>query len=266
MNASSERICEDSEISFKCEFCNQTIKGRAMLQMHQYQEHYKNPELVNLKVGNKHPCPVCLKLFTRNRDVKYHISRVHVGDRKFPCNICGKKFKENTHLTVHMRSHTGERPYYCQVCEKGFLANSDLTRHKKTNAHLILAQSYGTPSQTSRVDDADRKFPCNICGKKFKENTHLTKHVRGHTGERPFHCETCDKRFLANSDLRRHQNTNAHLVQAQSNGAVFRYNEVVQNCVKTLSLSSENRPQNVPPSSQNALLQHNILSNFQPRT
>ena len=78
---------------------------------------------------------------------------------------------------------SGERPYYCQVCEKGFLANSDLTRHKKTNAHLMLAQSYGTPSHTSRVDDADRKFPCNICGKKFKENTHLTKHVRGHTGK-----------------------------------------------------------------------------------
>ena len=107
MNASSERTGEDPEISFKCEFCSQTIKGRAMLQMHQYQEHYKHPELANLRVGNKHPCPVCLKLFTRNRDVKYHISRVHVGDRKFPCNICGKKFKENTHLTVHMRSHTG---------------------------------------------------------------------------------------------------------------------------------------------------------------
>ena len=84
-------------------------------------------------------------------------------------------------------------------------------------------------------------------------------------GERPFHCELCDKRFLANSDLRRHQNTNAHLSQAQSNGAVFRYNEVVQNCVKTLALSSENRPQPVPPSSQIAL-QHNILSTFQPRT
>ena len=78
-----------------------------MLQMNQYQEHCKNPELATLKVGNKHPCPVCLKLFTRKRDVQYHISRVHVGERKFPCSVCGKKFKENTHLTVHMRSHTG---------------------------------------------------------------------------------------------------------------------------------------------------------------
>ena len=97
------------------------------------------------------------------------------------------------------------------------------------------------------------------------------------SGERPFHCELCDKRFLANSDLRRHQNTNVHLEKAQSNGAVFRYNEAVQNCVKSLALSSvENGGAhsvppslsalgNLAPSSQNAL-HHNILSNLQPRT
>ena len=93
MNDPPGGIFDIAEESYKCEFCGESIKGRVMLQMHQYQEHYKNPELANLKVGNKHPCPVCLKLFTRNRDVKYHISRVHIGDRKFPCNICGKKFK-----------------------------------------------------------------------------------------------------------------------------------------------------------------------------
>ena len=100
------------------------------------------------------------------------------------------------------------------------------------------------------------------------------------SGERPFHCELCDKRFLANSDLRRHQNTNIHLEKAQSNGAVFRYNEAVQNCVKSLALSAENGGAhnvapvvppslsalgNLAPSSQNAL-HHNILSNLQPRT
>ena len=68
------------------------------------------------------------------------------------------------------------------MCDKGFLANSDLTRHKKTNAHLMQAQSYVTGSRMSRVDDADRKFPCNVCEKKFKERSHCEKHMRSHTG------------------------------------------------------------------------------------
>ena len=35
---------------------------------------------------------VCLKLFTRNSDVKAHILRVHCGDRRYPCTMCGKRF------------------------------------------------------------------------------------------------------------------------------------------------------------------------------
>ena len=78
-----------------------------MLQAHHYQEHYDNPELDKLDVADKHPCRVCLKLFTRNSDVKAHILRVHCGDRRYPCTMCGKRFKESTHLRKHLYTHTG---------------------------------------------------------------------------------------------------------------------------------------------------------------
>ena len=100
---------ENLETPFECEQCNKIIKGKIMLQAHQFQEHYENPELSNLVLGDKFACRVCLKLFNRNSDVKSHILRVHIGDRRFPCIICGKKFKENTHLIKHKRSHTGEK-------------------------------------------------------------------------------------------------------------------------------------------------------------
>ncbi len=98
---------EDLNTPYPCDQCNKTIKGRVMLQAHQYQEHYDNPELNNMDLGDKHACRVCLKLFTRNSDVKAHILRVHCGDRRYPCTMCGKRFKESTHLRKHLYTHTG---------------------------------------------------------------------------------------------------------------------------------------------------------------
>ena len=80
-----------------------------MLQAHRYQEHHENPNIDLLgDVGDKHVCRVCLKLFTRSSDVKAHILRVHCGDRRYPCTMCGKRFKESTHLRKHLKTHTGK--------------------------------------------------------------------------------------------------------------------------------------------------------------
>ena len=99
---------EDLNTPYRCESCNKTIKGSVMLQAHRYQEHYENPNIDLLgDVGDKHVCRVCLKLFTRSSDVKAHILRVHCGDRRYPCTMCGKRFKESTHLRKHLSTHTG---------------------------------------------------------------------------------------------------------------------------------------------------------------
>ncbi len=102
---------EDINTPYPCEHCNKTIKGRVMLQAHHYQEHYDNPELNGMALGDKHACRVCLKLFTRNSDVKAHILRVHCGDRRYPCTMCGKRFKESTHLRKHLYTHTGKATF-----------------------------------------------------------------------------------------------------------------------------------------------------------
>merc|ERR1739847_14422 len=64
-----------------------------------------------------------------------HILRVHCGDRRYPCTMCGKRFKESTHLRKHLYTHTGERPHFCKLCGKGFQTSSDLKRHKRTRVH-----------------------------------------------------------------------------------------------------------------------------------
>merc|ERR1719419_763565 len=127
---------DDLNVSYTCDICNRAIKGKVMLQAHKFQEHHENPEFeASSFPEDKFACRVCLKLFTRNSDVKAHILRVHCGDRRYPCTTCGKRFKESTHLRKHLYTHTGERPHFCTLCSKGFQTSSDLKRHKKTRIH-----------------------------------------------------------------------------------------------------------------------------------
>ena len=100
---------KDLNTPYQCDSCNKTIKGSVMLQAHQYQEHHENPNIGLLgDVGNKHVCRVCLKLFTRSSDVKAHILGVHCNDRRYPCTMCEKRFKESFHLWKHLKTHTGK--------------------------------------------------------------------------------------------------------------------------------------------------------------
>merc|ERR1719433_2339689 len=127
---------DDLNTSYSCDICNRSIKGKVMLQAHKFQDHHENPEFeASSFPEDKFACRVCLKLFTRNSDVKAHILRVHCGDRRYPCTMCGKRFKESTHLRKHLYTHTGERPHFCKLCGKGFQTSSDLKRHKRTRVH-----------------------------------------------------------------------------------------------------------------------------------
>ena len=84
---------DDINTSYNCETCNRVMKGKVMLQAHKFQEHHENPDFEATSFPeDKYACRVCLKLFTRNSDVKAHILRVHCGDRRYPCTLCGKRY------------------------------------------------------------------------------------------------------------------------------------------------------------------------------
>jgi len=70
--------------------------------------------------------------------------------RDWTCDICRKKFSQNSSYKNHQRTHSDERPFVCTVCSIGFKERYHLKKH------TLFKHSNETREQ------------CRICGKRFK--------------------------------------------------------------------------------------------------
>ena len=105
-----------------CSQCPATMKGKYNLANHM-QVHSDQ---------KKYECEVCGKKFRVSQYLKSHLA-MHSTERNHPCSVCGKGFKLKKHLNVHMKIHTGDF-VYCEFCNKGFAQKCNLKLHVK-NSH-----------------------------------------------------------------------------------------------------------------------------------
>jgi len=56
---------------------------------------------------------------------------LHWDNKPFVCLVCGKRFVQNSHLTLHVQKHSGIRSHLCIECGKSFTTKGHLKEHMK---------------------------------------------------------------------------------------------------------------------------------------
>ncbi|XP_062978871.1 zinc finger protein 436-like [Elgaria multicarinata webbii] len=139
--------------------------------------------------------------------------RIHEGEGRIQCLVCGKQFSCRSSLHLNTTTHTGERSFRCCECGKNFRIKYlpphrgiDLTEKPlpglECGKSFCWAESL-TLHQRSHV--GEEPFKCLECEKTHAQKTHLTSHQIGHTGEKLFKCLECGQSFNWSSHLMTHQ-------------------------------------------------------------
>lgn len=145
----------------KCIYCNQiidNIKNLAehckaenhdpIFTCHRCHEMFKNREDLNEHTSShlrNYMCDKCGKSFRCLDSLTFHLNRVHhIGDLKFACKECPKKFVNRYTLRLHIQRHTNEKPYCCEQCGSVFYSSQLLKNHQ------IIHSDY-------------KPFKCSIC-------------------------------------------------------------------------------------------------------
>ncbi|XP_071446310.1 uncharacterized protein [Hetaerina americana] len=167
--------------SFICDECGVKFKFRTSLQKHKVNRHERKVE------KETYSCPHCTLTFPKKIYLTNHCIKVHCLERKFLCQVCGKKFLNQNSLNSHLNYHTDEarNRFTCSHCSKTFL------RKEKLLYHL-------------RIHTGERPFECKSCGKTFISKARLTEHLWRHNGKKRYACPHCPKKYAGRWDLKLH--------------------------------------------------------------
>ncbi|KAJ8336444.1 hypothetical protein SKAU_G00376640 [Synaphobranchus kaupii] len=89
-------------------------------------------------LGSQYETGSSLSTCVFNPRRKVTLRRTGIGEKRFICSFCGKRFDRFSHLERHRRIHTGEKPFSCLTCGKSFSQKSSLQGHQRVHTELDI--------------------------------------------------------------------------------------------------------------------------------
>ncbi|XP_061562419.1 zinc finger protein 646 [Phycodurus eques] len=178
--------------------------------------------LLNHKKSHKtgvFKCSVCQKRFYNLLALKNH-QRSHFDIKRHTCHECGKAFKMQKQLLIHLRRHRENRAKIQELNDQ----IQALMQMNKSDAEDAREARGGTTREAAvkSEDTGDRRpFACEQCGRTYRHAGSLVNHKKSHkTGL--YYCSVCNKAYsnqlAVKNHLRTHFGSQKHSCQKCGKG------------------------------------------------
>uniref|UniRef100_M4AHE6 PR/SET domain 15 n=1 Tax=Xiphophorus maculatus TaxID=8083 RepID=M4AHE6_XIPMA len=190
---------------YSCEICNKMFYRKDVMQEH-HRRHSVGPKQMkkeeleaNGEEGTKYrkepsPCPICGKVFSCRSNMNKHL--LTHGDKKYTCEICGRKFFRVDVLRDHIHVHFKDIALMDEQEREDFI--------KKIG---ISPDDSDETDEEDEDDDPDHhKYNCKKCQLSFAKGRDYLKHITEQHKEKGHSCAICNRHFALKATY------NAHLV------------------------------------------------------
>ena len=162
----------------QCDHCPKRFVFKKSLILHML----RHVKLSNSQIISHNKCEHCTKQFLFKISlIKHRCSTLPNQDEEMQCNYCGKMFKSQTNLDMHMTDH---HRFTCSGCAKVFTTEETLHRFR-TKTDLGIEDEYFCKVCSHKIqlgDENETKLenPLNRhqCTKSLYAETNFVKHIR----------------------------------------------------------------------------------------
>ena len=196
---------------FGCDICGKSFSHSGNLHSHVRTVHCPKQRQFILKQKPKTATEDVLKV-TAEELIQASMAGLPKGEQTFVCTICGYRFDNGATLLAHYRIHLGEKPYQCDVCGRGYMMVTHLEYHPCLNGGPFKCGKCGKAFKSSselnkhlRTDNDPYIHKCEYCPNRFNTVCSLHFHLGKHDLKQ---CASCDKQFLRQESLEEHVSAN----------------------------------------------------------
>uniref|UniRef100_UPI00398ECEB6 PR domain zinc finger protein 15 isoform X2 n=1 Tax=Pristiophorus japonicus TaxID=55135 RepID=UPI00398ECEB6 len=184
---------------FSCDTCGKTFYRKDVMLDHQ-RRHTEGGKRVKKDESEtngmvkykKEPsgCPVCGKVFSCRSNMNKHL--LTHGDKKYTCEICGRKFYRVDVLRDHTHVHFKDIPLMNEQQREQFISKLGITAEETEDT----SDGTGEP--------IPHKYSCKKCQATFAKGSQYLKHLMEIHKEKGYGCTICNRRFALKATYHAH--------------------------------------------------------------
>ncbi|XP_075564156.1 PR domain zinc finger protein 15 isoform X1 [Pelecanus crispus] len=186
---------------FACEICNKMFYRKDVMLDHQ-RRHLEGVRRVkredfehsteNMVRYKKEPsgCPVCGKIFSCRSNMNKHL--LTHGDKKYTCEICGRKFFRVDVLRDHIHVHFKD------------IALMDDHQREEFIGKIGISSEENDDNSDESADSEPHKYSCKRCQLTFGRGKEYLKHIMDVHKEKGYGCSICNRRFALKATYHAH--------------------------------------------------------------